>query len=182
MRRISATVVVVGVIAFAAGIVVGGRTSGLLSRKQTSESVSAHSFSHGILEAVSLGPLLIQCKPPNAVLVSDPPAIVAAPWSNDESNLPVVSAVVEWVGPTDILEVRGTFLRVLRTRFDGRNLVCYGPGIRAADEHPEVALEMLRCDTLDGTCVAMVALTIHIRGDRCRVTAQLIPAGPWRPR
>jgi|GEM_PF-5728772 len=181
MRRIRATVVVVGIIAFASGMVVGGRTSGFLSRKQTPES-AAPSFAPHVHEALNLGPVLIQCKPPNAVLVSDPPAIVASPWSNDESNLPVVSAAAEWVGPTDILEVRNTFLRVLRTRCDGRDLVCYGPGIRAADDHPEVALEMLRCDTLDGSCVAMVALAIHIRGDRCRVTAQLIPARPWRPR
>ena len=184
MRRVPAPVVVVGVVAFLLGMLVGGRTSGLFSRKPPEVApVSAPPAAPVVLDGLNLGAMLAGCKPPNAVLVTEPPTIDNARRPNaadDETELPLAQAVAEWAGPTNVLEVRGAFLRQLRARYAGQNLVVYGPGIRAADEHPETALELFRCDAPDGTCAAMVALAIHLRGDRCRVTAQLFPTRRWR--
>lgn len=183
MRRVSATVVVVGVVAFLLGMLVGGRTSGLFSRKPPDPApASAAPPATVVLDGLNLGAILVDSKPANAVLTSNPrfDVLRVADVADDESNLPFAQAVAEWSGPTDVLEVRNAFLNQLRKHYEKPHLIVYGPGIRSADKHPDSALELFRCDAPDGTCAAMVALAIHVRGDRCRVAAQLFPTRPWR--
>jgi hypothetical protein len=177
-RRISLPgVLSVALLAFALGWV-SGRFSPRFFSKSTPPAPPPPA--RVILSGLGLGDMLAACKPPTAAMIVHPHTGVGGYEEEDETNLPFHIDVAEWIGPTDVLEVRKTFLEQLRKHYQPRGLICYGPGINPDREgDPNLAQELIRIDTPDGVCGAMATLSIHITGDRCKVKACVMPARRW---
>jgi hypothetical protein len=173
-RRVSVrAAALVALVAFALGMVFGRTAPRVLTGRTPPARL--------VLLDLPLGEILLACKPAAAVLVTPPasPAPVSA-RAEDEADLPFVYDVVEWDGPTDVIEVRREFLRQVRRHYDPKGLVCYGPGIDPGREgDPNLSQEILRFDTRGGVCAAMASLVIHVRGERCKVKACVMPARRW---